>query len=433
MFGSSTASKLVIYRLRILLLTRLMHKYYRLSIAIAVLLGLTAYSAPTHQNRGSSVVTADFARKSNTLVIWKVGSFSTRDTPEAEIPSKIRRQAERLDYQVAVETFPAKGFTAKLRKAIAQNQEPDILTFDNFSTLEGTETNWEKSPGIYSIDGVQESLFFVNQTLSFLKDGRGFVTLLSTSPNHQIAKQLALPELECSNTAETQLIGDVDRNAIEKLVFNYSQDLAQANKAKIEQYKSRSAIIGKNDLSPMPIEELKICSIVANQNLAAVSTVIAHDGRAIGHLDLLMVLRRENDSWRLLTQQMDIVNQDARPYINKLADAIANSDVEEASPLPATNLAPQNVRPRATKGKRFGDFTWQPSQSDSVVAEVIEFSHGVDAKLFVKFKDDDAKVKDSISAGELYHTDKDTWRWRVWSIAADGSVAFSETQSFQDN
>lgn len=170
-----------------------MNKYYQLSIAIAVLIGLTAYSVPTHNNRGSSTVATSNSPESKTLVIWKVGNFSKRDTLEAKIPLKLRRIAEQLNYNVAVETFPAKGFTARLRKAIAQNRQPDILTFDNFSILEGTETNREKFPGIYSIDGVQESLFFANQTLSFLKDERGFVTLLSTSPNHQIAKQLALP------------------------------------------------------------------------------------------------------------------------------------------------------------------------------------------------------------------------------------------------
>jgi hypothetical protein len=32
----------------------------------------------------------------------------------------------------------------------------------------------------------------------------------------------------------------------------------------------------------------------------------------------------------------------------------------------------------------------------------------------------------------LYTTDGGTWRWRVWSIAADGSIAFSTTETFKD-
>ena len=185
------------------------------------------------------------------------------------------------------------------------------------------------------------------------------------------------------------------------------------------------------------LKDIKVCSIVANDNLAAVSTVVAHDDRgSVGHLDMLLVLHQENDNWRLLTQQIGYIIEDARPYINKLADAIANSE-QNTPPLPASNLAPENIRPTA-KEERSGEFTWQPSESENVVAEVIEFSHGVDARLFMKFREDGTgKATDSISPGEIHPIDdslnNQTWRWRVWSIAGDGSIAFSETRSFPDD
>ena len=149
-----------------------------------------------------------------------------------------------------------------------------------------------------------------------------------------------------------------------------------------------------------------------------------------------MVLHQENDNWRLLTQQLGS-NEDFKPYINQLANAIADSQQSSSQPSPASNLTPENVRPKPAEGERFGKFTWQPSQSDNVVAEIVEFAPGINARLFVKFRDDRVAVENSVSAGGLYHIQgsiKDqTWRWRVWSIADDGSIAFSETQTFQDD
>ena len=57
----------------------------------------------------------------------------------------------------------------------------------------------------------------------------------------------------------------------------------------------------------------------------------------------------------------------------------------------------------------------------------------------MKFREDGTgKAKDSISPGEIVYPIDDspnnqTWRWRVWSIANDGSIAFSEIRSFPDD
>ena len=336
-------------------------------------------------------------------------------------------------YEIDIEAVSARSFTTKLRAAIKQNREPDIITFRDFGVIEGTETDSEKFAGIYSIEGVEESFVFVNQTLNSIQKKVGWVALLNTSQNHDIARQLALPELECGKTAETKLIGNVDRDGIENFVQNYTPALFSKSKDEFRNYLSKSAIVGLASVYSTQIlmKDIKVCSIVANNNLAAVSTVVAHeDRRSVGHLDLLLVLHQENDNWRLLTQQIGYINKDARPYINKLANSLVNSE-QNTPPLPASNLAPENIRP--TKEKISGKLTWQPSESENVVAEVIEFSHGVDARLLMKSREDGTrKATDSISPGKVVYPlgDNQTWRWRVWSIASDGSIAFSKTQSF---
>ena len=427
-----------------------MNKYYRLSLATVFLIGLTAYSAPTHNTRDNRAIAAENIEESKSLLVWRVGDIGSEDLPDTDVPADLRRRAKKLNYDIDIEAISAKSVTAKLRAAMKQNREPDIITYHDRGVLEGTETDSEKLAGIHSIEGVKESFVFVNNTLNSIQKKVGWIALLNTSQNHDIAKQLALPEPECKKTAETQLIGNVDRDGIENFVQNYTPALFSNSKTEFEKYLSESAIVGLGSGYSQKQKDIKICSVVANNNLAVVSTVVAHDDRgSVGHLDVLLVLHQENDerpraavrrkgtrefdNWRLLTQQIGYIIEDARPYINKLGNAIAESEQNTSDLLPASNLTPENIRPKPAEGERFGEFTWQPSQSDDVVAEIIEFSHGVDARLFVKFRDDRIAVEDSISAGGLYHTDSDKWRWRVWSIAADGSIAFSKTQTFQDD
>ena len=418
-----------------------MNKYCRLSIAISFLIGLTAYSAPTHNIRDNQAMpTASFAiaannlEESKSLLVWRVGDIGSEDLPDTDVPADLRQRAAELDYKIDIEAVSARRVTAKLREAIKQNREPDIITFRDFDVIDGIETDSEQFTGIYSIEGVEKSFVFVTHTLNSIQKKGGGVALLKTSQNHDIAKQLALPELECGKTAESKSIGDIDRDGIENFVQNYTPVLFGNSKSKFKKYLSKSAIVGSGSAYSAQIQkDIKICSIVANDNLAVVSTVVAHDGGwSVGRLDLLLVLHQENDNWRLLTQQIGHINEDARPYINKLANSLTNSE-QNTPPLPASNLAPENIRPTAKEG-RSREFTWQSSESENVIAEVIEFSYGSDTRLFMKFREDGTgKATDSISPGEIYPIDdslnNQTWRWRVWSIAGNGSIAFSETQS----
>ena len=280
-----------------------MNKYCRLSIAISFLIGLTVYSAPTHHTRDNRAIAVNNLEESKSLLVWRVGDIGTEDLPDTDVPADLRQRAAELDYEIEIEAVSARSVTAKLREAIKQNREPDIITYRDNGIIEGIETDSEKLAGIYSIEGVKESFVNVNLTMNSIQKKVGWIALLNTSPNHDIAKQLALPELECGKTAETKLIGNVDRDGIENFVPNYTP-LLFSNSNESRNYFSESAIVGLASRYSMRMKDIKVCSIVANNNLAAVSTVVAHDNPgSVGHLDLLLVLHQENDNWRLLTQR----------------------------------------------------------------------------------------------------------------------------------
>jgi len=100
-------------------------------------------------------------------------------------------------------------------------------------------------------------------------------------------------------------------------------------------------------------------------------------------------------------------------------------------PLPAVILSPADQAfPVPSVGERFGNFTWQPSTSADVVAEVIEFAPMGDDRLFFKLRPAGGS-NGQVSVGQLFSTGG-PWRWRVWSISNGGGVSFSEARGFKN-
>jgi hypothetical protein len=89
---------------------------------------------------------------------------------------------------------------------------------------------------------------------------------------------------------------------------------------------------------------------------------------------------------------------------------------------------PMMLDPTPAAGERFGDFTWQSSQSLDVVAEIVEFAYENDARMFLT-DPADAVSAQRISSGSLWTT-RSVWQWRVWSVTNAGDVAFSESRPF---
>jgi hypothetical protein len=89
---------------------------------------------------------------------------------------------------------------------------------------------------------------------------------------------------------------------------------------------------------------------------------------------------------------------------------------------PATLVSPRDGRVRPPlPGQGFGDFRWNPSQSEGVM-EIVEFDYGRASRLFVT-------REGSVSAGRLWTTGG-LWFWRVWSVGKDGQVVLSDTWQF---
>ncbi|MFM2315276.1 MAG: hypothetical protein RLZZ04_4552 [Cyanobacteriota bacterium] len=431
-------------------------KYNKWLIAIAFMTGLIFYSpfSKSIKNwQNSSVAIAENnSQTDNTILIWKVGSPYEGDTPEADIPSDLRQRAKQLNAQIVVETFPAKGFTARLRAAIKDHREPDILSSSNYAVLDVADSDLGNFKGINSIDGVEKSLVFVNRTLDSLQPDLGWSVLLNSSGNYNVARQLALPEPKCGDDTTTKLLGEIDSQMLEKLATDASQAYIEP-KPEFNQHLSQESLMKIDKSSALTnVKQTLVCSIVANKNLAAVSTIssytgtISAEGNYLGHSGLLSVFRRENTHWRLLTI---ISNEEAgpyaaSPYLDKLAKLIENSDDSSGStPQPATNLFPDNRRPvvesEEKQEKQSENFTWQPSTDPNVVAEITEFiscpspnypNYQCESRLYPFF--DQKNPANSMPEDWLYTTDGGTWRWRVWSLAADGSIAFSTTQTFKD-
>ena len=70
-----------------------MNKYYRLSIAITFLIGLTAYSAPTHRAKNFRAIAANNPEESKSLLVWRVGDIGTEDLPDTDVPADLRQRA----------------------------------------------------------------------------------------------------------------------------------------------------------------------------------------------------------------------------------------------------------------------------------------------------------------------------------------------------
>ena len=104
-------------------------------------------------------------------------------------------------------------------------------------------------------------------------------------------------------------------------------------------------------------------------------------------------------------------------------------DAIRVLPPAAVLLAPSDGRYPGPPGhERFGTFRWLPSPSSSVVAEIVEFAYGDDARLLLP-PPTPSDAPRHVSAGELWTTGGD-WQWRVWSMTQSGEVAFSEARSF---
>jgi hypothetical protein len=369
------------------------------------------------------------------IVIWKVGSpYRTAEIPGAGIPADLARGAEKTGHKVAVQTFSADGFAKTFLDAFDRNQEPDVLVFDNYGIIHGLPARAFGTPGAIAYPGigsdlrVNESLIEATRSLSRLAGGRsGWQFLLSTSKNHEAARSLALRPPECSLPGSWLPVPKELEAAAATMAKNYLEEKNPELKPLEDPDRLSTDAPGSHSREVNSVRE---CGYLGNDHLAFLPMVLRYQSpKALGWIDLLLILRKQQDEWRLLAASTDpISNGVFLAQIPRLAGMIAKAWIPGSEASPATSLTPDFPEP--PPGKRFGSFNWQPSDSANLVAEIVEFAYNNDTRLSVKFHEPDVSDESQISASHLLTT-KGLWRWRVWSISNSGSVSFSEPQVFR--
>lgn len=354
---------------------------------------------------------------------------------DRSVPPELLALAAELGCDITVETFAAEGFTERFQEAIQQNLQPDIMAFEHYDIIRGFSSHLGEFKGLNTIDGFSESMIFVSDSLGLLPMCRKAChVIFKTSRHHEEAKLLALQEPECPSISQLPLDASVDRTELERIAQSIARSYMNGSLSELEEYISSDSIIPIRDLQALgQVKSIKICSLFGSEHLAIVSAVASFDGSIkIGNTEILMVFRKEGNSYRLLTISMDsLLNMNRYFSLDRVASAIANTSENSDRPQPALLLSPKNgKRPTPLGEIQRGNFKWQPSSSENIVAEVAEFNYNCDARLFVRFPQEKNKSLDYISEALLMYGG--TWNWRIWSIAKNGSIAFSEVRSFKD-
>ena len=320
------------------------------------------------------------AQTGTTIRIWKVGSPHTGDTPHTELPPALAREAGSRGWRLSIEAFPAQGFAGRFFAAVRDGSAPDLLVFDNFGIVDGIATELGTFIGIGQDPVTRKQLIQVTRSFDeLLGPARGWTFLVTSSPNHAAARALALRPARCADASSAQsLPADL---AVAEVAAAY---LAGDN-AGILRHADPERLTGlRPNLEPVTVGGVAVCGGWGNERLAFVTVNASYQAdTTIGHASLLLAFRKTSSLWRLLVATRDPVSN--RQFVTLLpafSKMLARDIPADPVPTPATLRSPQNGRfPIPANGARFGDFEWQSSTSDDVVAEIAEFSYHDDARL----------------------------------------------------
>jgi hypothetical protein len=374
--------------------------------------------------------------------VWTVASPYGDDLPQTNVPLELQRQAENLGYRIEVTAFRAAGFAAKFRQALQENNEPEVLTFNNYGVVWGVSspTGWVEGIGF-----ALPSLATVREALAQLQP-RGWVLLVSSAVNYEAVKTLSMQPPVCDAESDPQASSQISpelRQAQETAV-SAAQAYLLCDRSSLSALSDDSRL-GRKCFLPdgdTVVDAVKPCSLSGNRNLAFVSLVstFAAEARSprdvhgpvpgmdLGHQSLLAILRNHGGVWRLLAITDDPVDTVhltplTTQRIGSLLDDVRSIGIP---PAPARLFTANSVYPQPGPGQRFGDFVWQPNQSTDVIGQVVEFMWGPNrgsTRLFFL-----SERAGKLSSGYLWSGG--LTNWRVWTVSKGGEVAFSEQHSF---
>jgi hypothetical protein len=388
------------------------------------------------------------------IIVWRIGSPHRGDTPDTSVPLDLEADAEKLGYNLKVESFPADDFAEMLLDAFKKNREPDILCIDNYGLIEGIKTDRGRFIGIAANEQVRQSLIKVTESFKVLERPRdGWEFLFRTSRNFEAARALALRSVECNQNPPSPSMSEAQTSLIERLAqafmegpeasaaFRDPDSLeGAANQIAPGQVSIKTAFRspgpgnskGVNpDLLRLHVRETRACGYWGNDHLAFASALSTYaTEKSVGRLPELLVLRKLQGQWKILVASTDVHSNTAfLREVPKLASLLQSPWTSDNSLLPAKILAPEDGKaPASSPGERDAKFEWQPGESVNRVAEIIEFAFRDDDWLIVKFTSGSSTSSEQLAESQLWFTGT-LWRWRVWSISNSGGVSFSESRS----
>ena len=405
-------------------------------------------------------IVAAVGKPANLIRVWSVGSPYSGALPRTTVPPDLEAQARALGYELVVEDFRAAGLPDRLRQAVANHAEPEVITFDNMGILIGVDTSTGKYQGVFNTDyEIAASLEMVNEKLAGLQP-RGWVVLVRTAANYQAARALVMQPPQCqggSKISEEVLSGEL------KQVFEAARNATLAYLAC--DLPSLAALsddekLGRKCFFPpatVHVTKLDSCSVIGNDRLVFVTlagTFVSQPRdsaprrdlnysswlafNTLGQQTILAVLRKQGPAWRLMAISDDPMVTNASlssiypsvPSSSKVSKltGLLQSEMPETIPTPALLRTVDGATLRRLSQQNFEDFEWTPSVSPDVVAEVAEFLVGTDAEVrqrtrLLFFTGHEDRLSSGVLWGML-------GRWRVWSISKSGNIGLTDTRSY---
>jgi hypothetical protein len=246
------------------------------------------------------------AQGATTIVVWKVGSPHTGNTPDPTPPRGLSAAARQLGGHLAVRSFPADGFAEIFAESVARNQPPDILAVDNFGIIEGITTSRGTFTGVAADPAVKRSLLRATGAFDeLLAPERGWTYLLTSSPNHDAARRLALGAPSCEGFGQVALADGLEaivgRVARAYLARNLSSLHVDADPERL--------VTTRPDDRAVTVGAVTACAAWGNARLAfvRVGATYATDTET-GHAQVLLVLRKPVSRWQWLVATRDPVS-----------------------------------------------------------------------------------------------------------------------------
>ena len=369
------------------------------------------------------------SRPPERIVLWKVGSPSTNETPAATVPDDLRAVARQAGLTIEMEVFAAQGFAQRLADAMKRNAAPDILSFDNAAILEGGQTPSGRLTGIEQNDAVRQALVPVSESLESLEPpGGSWQFLVATSPNYARARILSLKGFRCPDDPRSAapngaLLRDVGSAAVTAALGSaYGVDGKDVSAWLLQQAPDTGSTGGRAPAEKPKIADVRVCSVWGNTRLAFVNTALLYEAeRAIGQRSALIVLKKPGASWEVETITADILAvQRLAAELPVLSEAAPTAQLQIPvllTPLdhaalprfPPPELAWRTAEPQPVGYLIESQLEWERSKwADSVF----------DA---VNARGTSGLVRKPAPFG----TGAQPHRWRVWAIGQSGQVQIS--------